>query len=82
MGYVNLILFDEVVGRVELLAGESVEASRILVMLEQAKAAVNSFWFKFAVIFISLLLALYIALMIARNKKRRKKPGFKRRRRI
>jgi D-alanyl-D-alanine carboxypeptidase (penicillin-binding protein 5/6) len=71
IGWVSLVLYNEEVGRVQLLAAESVEASRILVILEQVKAVVASFWFKFAVIFVVLLIVLYIFLMIARNRNRR-----------
>ncbi len=84
IGWVSLMLYNEEVGRVQLLAAESVEASRILVIWEQVKAVVASFWFKFAVIFLVLLVVLYTLLMIARNRHRRnrRKSLYKPKRRI
>jgi len=81
VGLVRLMLYDEEVGTVELLAAESVDASRLLILLEQVKSVLRSFWFKFAVIFIVLLIVLYISLMIMRNRNRRRSM-YKPRRRI
>jgi len=83
IGWVSVVLYNEEVGRVQLLAAETVEASQILVLLEQVKAVVASFWFKFAVIFVVLLIILYIILMIVRNRNRRNRRSYyKPRRRI
>ncbi len=84
IGDVILLLYGEEVGRVALLANESIEASQSLVLLEKAKAIVASFWFKFGVILFFLLIILYIVLMIVRNRNRRrqKRTLYKPRRRI
>lgn len=80
IGELRLILAGEEVGRVSLLAAESVEASPVLVVLEKIKAVMRSFWFKFIVILIVLLIILYIILLILRNRNRRR--GYRPRRRI
>lgn len=81
IGEVALMLSGEEVGRVKLLAAESVEASTVLVALEKVKSVTRSFWFKFTVILIVLLIVSYIALTIVRNRNRRRR-GYKPRRRI
>ena len=82
IGYVRLLLDGHEVGRVDLLAAETVSASRALLLLDQLGAAANSFWFRFAVIFTVLLIVLYVVLMIARNRNRRRRSAYKPRRRI
>ena len=72
MGYVRLLLYGQQMGRIELLAAETVAASRILVLLEQIREIVGSFWFRFGVIFFLLLIVLYSVLMVVRNKNRRR----------
>lgn len=84
IGSVRLMLAGEEVGRVVLLANESIEMSKTLYYWEQVKGFFDSFWAKFAVIFVGLLLVLYIALMIIRNRNFRKYgtgPNSRRRRR-
>lgn len=81
IGEAVLILSGEEIGRVPLLAAESVSASQLLVTLEQVKNIMRSFWFKFAVVFIVLLILLYIVLMIVRNRNQRRR-GYKPRRRL
>ena len=80
IGELRLILGGEEIGRVTLLAAESVEASPMLVLWERIKEIMSSFWFKFIVILIVLLILFYIFIMIMRNRGRRR--GYKPRRRI
>lgn len=85
VGWVTLVLGGEEVGKVELLASESVAPSRALLVLEKVKSIFASFWFKFIVIFLALFIILYIVLMILRNRNRRrrkKRTLYKPRRRI
>lgn len=81
IGEVALILNGEEIGRVELLAAETVNASQLLVILEKVKAVTRSFWFKFAVVLVVLLIVFYITLMILRNRNRRRS-GYNPRRRL
>ena len=63
---------DEVIGTVPLVAAEDVEQSDLLSGLKSFSNMTHSFWFKFIVITIFILIALYIALMIIRNYNHRK----------
>jgi len=81
IGEVALILNGEEKGRVDLLAAESVEASYILVMLENVREVTRSFWFKFAVIGAVFLIVFYIVMMVIRNNKL-KRSGYRPRRRL
>lgn len=81
VGEAKLMLSGEEVGRVKLLASESVEASQLLILWEKVKEIMRSFWFKFAVVFIVSLIISYIIMMILRNRRRRRS-GYKGRRRL
>ncbi len=72
VGSVRLMLAGEEVGRVVLLAGETIEMSKPLYYWSKVKGFFASFWAKFAVIFVALLLVLYVVLMILRNRNHRK----------
>ena len=83
LGEAALVLAGEEIGRVGLLAAETVEASQSLIMWEQARGIISTFWFKFAVVFTVLSIFAYIVLMVARNRRRRRSgAGYKPRRRI
>lgn len=71
IGEASLMLSGEEIGRVDLLAAETAEASTLLVTLEKVKSIMRSFWFKFAVVFVFLLIIAYIIMMIGRNRRRR-----------
>jgi D-alanyl-D-alanine carboxypeptidase len=81
IGEVSLLLSGEEIGRVDLLAAETVEASQLLILLENAKSLTRTFWFKFAVVLIVFLTIYYAVLMIIRNRNMRKR-GYKPRRRV
>lgn len=72
VGYVRIILAGEEIGQVMLVASEDVEASRLLIVLDKLYTMTLSFWFKFAVAFVVISAVLYIALMIIRNRNRRR----------
>jgi len=82
IGYLRLFLYDQELGRVALLAAETIEASRLLLLLDQVRAITRLFGVRVAIIFIILAVILYVALMIVRNKNRRHRSSYKRRRRI
>lgn len=82
VGEVKLMLSGEEIGRVKLLAADSIEASPLLVLWERVKEIMRSFWFKFTVVFLVSLIVLYIVLMIVRNRNRRRNQSYKPRRRI
>lgn len=72
IGYVKLVLAGEEVGRIPLVASQSVEQSLFLYYLDKVQSVFNTFWFKFIVVFIIVTIALYIALMIVRNRNKRR----------
>jgi len=80
IGTVTLMLAGEVIGEVELLAAETVEASVVLVVLERIKLFMRTFWFKFVAVFLLLVVVAYVVLMILRNRRRYR--GYKPRRRL
>jgi len=83
IGTMTMLLDGEELGRVDLLAGESISANPLLVILDRVREVVGSFWFRFTVIFILLLILAYAALMIRKNKQRRRRPPtYKPRRRV
>jgi D-alanyl-D-alanine carboxypeptidase len=71
VGKVTLILADEVIGRIDVVSAETVDASRSLILLEKVLAVTRTFWFKFSVVFLLLLIILYTALTIVSNRSRR-----------
>lgn len=81
IGSVKLVLAGETLGEVDLVANDSVEMSKILYYYDQAMILLDSFWVKFAVIFVVLLVFTYIVLMIAMNKHSRKRRMNQKRRR-
>jgi len=81
IGTATLVLAGEEIGEVELLAAESVPASKLLVILEKIKSVLSSFWFKFAVIFVILLILFYLIMTILHNRGK-KSGGYRPRRRL
>lgn len=82
IGELRLTLAGEELGRVPLVAAESIDASPMLLILEKTKQVMKSFWFKFIIILIALLIVLYIILIILRNRNRRRRGGYRPRRRL
>lgn len=82
IGKLNLVLAGETIGSVPLVSAEDVEQSDLLSGLKSFSKMTHSFWFKFVIITIFILLALYIALMIIRNYNHRKYGNYKRKKRL
>lgn len=72
VGQVRLILAEEQIGVVAVIAAEDAEVSRALLLLQSVIAMTRTFWFKFAVILLTMLIVLYITLMIIRNRNKRR----------
>lgn len=72
VGSVKLVLAGEELGEVDLVANETVELSKLLYYYDQAMQLLDSFWVKFAIIFVVLLVVAYIALMVLTNKRHRR----------
>ncbi|WMJ82624.1 D-alanyl-D-alanine carboxypeptidase family protein [Oscillospiraceae bacterium LTW-04] len=75
IGQVRLILADEQIGVVGVVAAEDADVSRALLLLETLLGVTRTFWFKFIVILLIVLILIYIALMIIRNRNRRRYRG-------
>lgn len=80
IGEVRLILAGEQIGAVPLVASANVERSEVLYWLDQVEMWMMSFWFKFAVALIAMLIIMYIFIMVRRNRNKhtmytRRRPG-------
>jgi len=82
VGELKLILSGKEIGRVDLLAAESVQRSEALYLLDQVKAVFASFWFKFVFLFVLVFVLLYVVIMIIRNRNKRKYRHVRRKRRL
>ena len=72
VGTIRLYLMDEEIGTVPLVATQNAQRSQLAYALAVGEMVLLSFWFKFAVIFLVCFLALYITLMIVRNRNNRR----------
>ncbi len=75
VGQVRLILADEQIGVVGVVAAEEADVSRSLLLLDTLLGVTRTFWFKFILILLIVLVLLYITLMIVRNRNRRRYRG-------
>lgn len=75
VGQVRLILADEQIGVVGIVAAEEADVSRSLLLLDTLLGVTRTFWFKFILILLIVLILLYITLMIVRNRNRRRYRG-------
>ena len=73
VGSLKLILSGKEIGRVDLLAAETVERSEALYLLNQVEKIFTSFYFKFIFLFVLLFTFLYAVVMIIRNKNKKKR---------
>ena len=73
VGTLRLMLADEEIGSVPLVATGSVEASKLLTFLGWFGNAIHSFQVKFILVLAVVLIVLYSTLMIHANKRRRRK---------
>ncbi len=70
VGYVELSLAGELIGRVELVSADEAAASPLLIQLDKLKQIYNTYWFKFGVILVVMLIISYIVLTFTINKNR------------
>lgn len=82
VGELKLVLSGKEIGRVDLLAAETVERSEALYLLDQVKGVFTSFWFKFLFLFLLIFLVLYVIIMVVRNHNKRKYRHVRRHRRF
>ena len=82
IGELKLILSGKEIGRVDLLAAETVQRSEALYLLDQVKGIFTSFWFKFLFLFLLIFVVLYVFIMVIRNRNKRKYRSMRRRRRF
>ncbi len=82
VGELKLILSGKEIGRVDLLAAETVQRSEALYLLDQVKGVFTSFWFKFVFLFFLIFVVLYVFIMVIRNRNKRKYRNMRRRRRL
>ena len=82
VGSLKLILAGEEVGQVDLVAAESAEMNEWLFCLDYVQKISRSFWFKFTVILLGILVVLYVVLAIVRNRNRRRYQSVRHRRRL
>lgn len=75
VGQVRLVLADEQIGVIGVVAAEDADVSRALLLLETLIGVTRTFWFKFITIFLIVLILIYIAIMIIRNRNRRRYRG-------
>lgn len=75
IGQVRLVLADEQIGVVGVVAAEDADVSRALLLLETLLGVTRTFWFKFVFVLLIVLILIYIALMIIRNRNRRRYRG-------
>ncbi len=77
LGTADVIYAEQIIGTVDLVAGESIEASRLLIAVRAVKTFFTSFYMKLFLVFIVIAIIVFIVLCIrlnlARIKKRRVK---------
>lgn len=78
IGSATLTYADEVIGKVTLVAGESVDRSEMMKTLEQGKKIFTSGWFLAIMGIIGFLVVLYIILILITRKKSRQAKKVKR----
>ena len=66
-------LADETLATVNLVAGEDLDRSVWLFILDCIKKIFTSIWFKLAIVIINILIALYIAYTVMYNKRKRRR---------
>lgn len=73
LGTADVVYAGITLGTVDLVADQTVEASRLLLLEEQAKAFLRSKWLRIGAAVLALLLVLYIAISVVYNIRTRKK---------
>jgi D-alanyl-D-alanine carboxypeptidase (penicillin-binding protein 5/6) len=72
IGTVDLMLNNEVLGTVDLLAEKDIPRSQTLYMLDYLKGFFDQLWIKFVLVLVILILGFYITLMVLRNRYRKR----------
>ena len=73
LGQVELIVnTDQTIGRVDLVASETIERSTLMLILHKVRGVFTSGWFWLAVVVVILLIALYIGYAVLHNRRRRR----------
>lgn len=75
IGTARILLSGKDMGEIDLLAADTVEASRLLIIWEKIREILASFWFKFAAVFLVLSILVYIFVMISQNRRNRRRYG-------
>lgn len=73
LGHVELVLADEVIGKVPLVSTVNLERSSFLYYLNEFYGITKTFAFKFFLFFIMMLVVFYIFVMIIHNKRNARK---------
>ncbi|HHW45320.1 MAG TPA: D-alanyl-D-alanine carboxypeptidase [Clostridiales bacterium] len=71
LGEARLIYAGEEIGRINVVAAETIEMSKLLLFLRYARNAVNSFWFKIALVALLVFILIFIFYCIILNRRRR-----------
>lgn len=72
LGELHLMLYGSVLGKVDLLAAESIEASPIMLTVDKISNFFSSTWIKFTFLFIAIFVGLYSIVLIVINHKKKK----------
>ena len=78
IGRMKLMLSNEEIGSVSLVAGESVEANPILTVIYYVETVVKTFWFKWLATFAVVLFGIYMIVCAVRRRNMRKYNRIKR----
>lgn len=70
LGQVRIMLAGEEIGRVPLAASENIVRSDLLYYMDVARKVTRTFWFKFVLLFVVVLIVLYSIVMVVRNRSR------------
>ena len=73
IGSAEFILAGDVIGTVDLVSAESVEASAIKIYLDKAVSLTKTFWFKFVILFVIISIISYTVLAIMQNKNKKRR---------
>lgn len=71
LGEARLIYAGEEIGRINVVAAETIELSKVLLFLRYARNAANSFWFKIALVGLLVLALIFIIYCIILNRRRK-----------
>ena len=82
VGTAELVLANEVLGEIDLVATETVDRNLLLYALGGLASLYSHFWFKYAVVFLVLLGAFYTFVMVMRNKNKERYRSVRHRKRL